>query len=64
MARSTTCKQRMLSRKFFYVLTCEYCVSHYVTAVVLDVTDYKLLFDDWRGFFVTGFSLFGRRAST
>ena len=47
----------MLSRKFFYVLTCEYCFSHYVTAVVLYVTGYKLLFDDWRGFFVAGFSL-------
>jgi hypothetical protein len=56
VAKSTTCK-RMLSRKFFYVLTCEYCVSHYVTAVVLYVTGYKLLFDDWRGFFVAGFSL-------
>jgi hypothetical protein len=47
----------MLSRKFFYVFTCEYCFSHYVTAVVLYVTGYKLLFDDWRGFFVAGFSL-------
>jgi hypothetical protein len=56
VARSRTCK-RMLSRKFFYVLTCEYCFSHYVTAVVLYVTGYKLLFDDWRGFFVAGFSL-------
>jgi hypothetical protein len=47
----------MLSRKFFYVFTCEYCFSHYVSAVVLYVTGYKLLFDDWRGFFVAGFSL-------
>lgn len=47
----------MLSRKFFYVLTCEYCFSHYVTAVVLYITGYTLLFDDWRGFFVAGFSL-------
>jgi hypothetical protein len=47
----------MLSRKFFYLFTCEYCFSHYVTAVVLYVTGYKLLFDDWRGFFVAGFSL-------
>jgi hypothetical protein len=56
VARSRTCK-RMLSRKFFYVFTCEYCFSYYVTAVVLYVTGYKLLFDDWRGFFVAGFSL-------
>jgi hypothetical protein len=56
VARSKLCKQ-LLSRKFFYLFTCEYCLSHYVTAVVLYITGYKLLFDDWRGFFVAGFSL-------
>lgn len=56
VARSKSCK-RMVSRKFFYLFTCEYCFSHYVTGVVLYVTGYKLLFDDWRGFFVAGFSL-------
>jgi hypothetical protein len=56
VARSKSCKQ-LLSRKFFYLFTCEYCFSHYVTAVVLYITGYKLLFDDWRGFFVAGFSL-------
>jgi hypothetical protein len=35
-------------------LTCEYCFSHYVTAFVVYVTGYTLLFDDWRGFFVAG----------
>jgi hypothetical protein len=55
-ARSKSCK-RIVSRKFFYLFTCEYCFSHYVTALVLYVTGYKLLFDDWRGFFVAGFSL-------
>jgi hypothetical protein len=56
VARSKSCK-RLLSRKFFYLFTCEYCFSHYVTALVLYITGYKLLFDDWRGFFVGGFSL-------
>lgn len=36
-------------RKFFYLLTCEYCFSHYVSAAVLFATNFKLLFDDWRG---------------
>jgi hypothetical protein len=49
--------RRLLVRKFFYVCTCEYCFSHYVTAVFLFITDYKLLFDDWRGYLVAGFSL-------
>ena len=44
-------------RKFFYLFTCEYCFSHYITAIMLIITDYKLLFDDWRGYLVAGFAL-------
>jgi len=44
-------------RKFFYLFTCEYCFSHYVTALFLFITQYKLLFDDWRGYLVAGFAL-------
>jgi hypothetical protein len=47
----------LLARKFYYVFTCEYCFSHYVTAVVLAVTRYRLLFDDWRGYVIAGFSI-------
>ena len=36
-------------RKFFYLLTCEYCFSHYVSAAVLLVTGFHLLYSDWRG---------------
>jgi len=39
------------------VFTCEYCFSHYVTVLFLFITRYKLLFDDWRGYLVAGFSL-------
>ena len=53
---SKTCR-RIYERKFFYLFTCEYCFSHYVTAVVLVITRFKLLFPDWRGYFVAGFSL-------
>ena len=45
------------SRKFFYLFTCEYCFSHYVTAFFLFITRYTLLFDDWRGYLIAGFSL-------
>jgi len=48
---------RLYSRKFFYVFTCEYCFSHYVTAFFLFITRYTLLFDDWRGYLISGFSL-------
>jgi hypothetical protein len=44
-------------RKFFYLFTCEYCFSHYVTLLMLCLTDYKLLLDDWRGYVIAGFAL-------
>lgn len=44
-------------RKFFYLFTCEYCFSHYVTILFLFLTKYKLLLDDWRGYVIAGFSL-------
>jgi hypothetical protein len=49
--------KKLLSRKFFYVYTCEYCFSHYVTIFFLIITKYKLLFDDWRGYIIAGFAL-------
>lgn len=47
----------LLGRKFFYVFTCEYCFSHYVTILMLIITHYHLLFDDWKGYLIGGFSL-------
>ena len=47
----------LLSRKFFYLLTCEYCFSHYVTIAFLILCDYKLLLNDWGGYILAGFSL-------
>ena len=44
-------------RKFFYLFTCEYCFSHYVTLFFLFLTGYKLLMDDWRGYLIAWFSL-------
>jgi hypothetical protein len=47
----------ILTRKFFYSFTCEYCFSHYVTIVMLFITDFQLLFGGWRGYLIAGFSL-------
>ncbi|MEO6305236.1 MAG: hypothetical protein ABIP51_18900, partial [Bacteroidia bacterium] len=44
-------------RKFFYLFTCEYCFSHYITAIFLIITKFHLLFDDWRGYLIGGFAL-------
>lgn len=49
--------KRFLTRKFFFIFTCEYCFSHYVVILFLAITRYKLLFNDWRGYLVGGFAL-------
>src|SRR6202451_4076185 len=49
--------KNLMERKFFYLFTCEYCFSHYVTAFFLIITRFKLLYPDWRGYFVAFFSL-------
>src|SRR5919199_1071342 len=54
--RSKTCR-RLIERKFFYLFTCEYCFSHYVTVAFLFITRYKLLYTDWRGYLISGFAL-------
>jgi len=54
--KSEKCRS-LAKRKFFYLFTCEYCFSHYVTAFLLLVTRFKLLYDDWRGYLISFFSL-------
>lgn len=44
-------------RKFCYVWTCEYCFSHWVTLLVLIVTGFQVLFEDWRGYVLAFFLL-------
>jgi hypothetical protein len=50
-------------RKFFYLFTCEYCFSHWVTILFLILSalgpgdGFKLLFPDWRGYVISFFSL-------
>jgi hypothetical protein len=54
--KSERCRN-LFQRKFFYILTCEYCFSHYVTIVVLIATRFRLLIDDWRGYVLAFFTL-------
>jgi hypothetical protein len=56
VGKSKTCKT-LIQRKFFYLFTCEYCFSHYVTILMLVITNYTLLFTDWRGYLIAGFSI-------
>ncbi len=55
--RQSDSNPRFVWRKFFFIPTCEYCFSHYVTIFFLWLTRYKLLFDDWRGYLIGGFAL-------
>jgi hypothetical protein len=47
----------LLTRKFFYLFTCEYCFSHYVTILFLILTGFKLLMTNWVGYVIAGFAL-------
>ena len=49
--------RNILTRKFFYLFTCEYCFSHYVTLAFLLMTDFRFLLDDWRGYVIAFFAL-------
>src|SRR5450432_2094732 len=53
---SKTCRT-IYERKFFYLFTCEYCFSHYVSAIFLAITRFKLLYPDWRGYLISLFAL-------
>ena len=46
-----------IGRKFYYLLTCEYCFSHYVALAFLLLTRYQLLYPGWRGYVIGEFAL-------
>lgn len=50
-------ERNIFVRKFFYVWTCEYCFSHWVTILALLLTGFKLLIDDWRGYVLAFFAI-------
>jgi hypothetical protein len=54
--KSQNCRP-LYQRKFFYLFTCEYCFSHYVTALFLLLTHFQMLYQGWRGFVISEFAL-------
>jgi hypothetical protein len=54
--KSQNCRP-LLARKFFYLFTCEYCFSHYVSLFFLWITRFTLLYTGWRGYLVAWFGL-------
>lgn len=55
--RQSRHRRSLIARKFFYVFTCEYCFSHYVTALFLLLTQFQMLYTGWRGFVISEFAL-------
>jgi hypothetical protein len=54
--KSETCRS-LTQRKFFYLFTCEYCFSHWITLLFIILTNFKLLLPDWRGWIIAFFAL-------
>jgi hypothetical protein len=50
-------RRHIVARKFFYVFTCEYCFSHYVAAVAVGLTGFRLLIDGWPGLLLAWLAL-------
>lgn len=38
---------KIYQRKFFYLLTCEYCFSHYIAAAFIVLCNFRLLVPGW-----------------
>ena len=55
--RQSKANKNIFLRKVFYLFTCEYCFSHYVTIFFLLITGYQLLLPGWRGYLIAGFAL-------
>jgi hypothetical protein len=56
LERSKTARN-IFVRKFFYVWTCEYCFSHWVSLAVILLSGSRLLLDDWKGGVIAFFVL-------
>ncbi len=54
--RSKICES-IVRRKFYYLFTCEYCFSHYISFLFLLLTGYKLLLDSWKGYVLAFFAV-------
>jgi hypothetical protein len=56
VARSKSCKS-LVKRKFFYMLTCEYCFSFYVTIGSVLLAGFYFLLPGWHGIVIAVFSV-------
>ena len=54
--KSKECRH-IFERKFFYLFTCEYCFSHYIALIILLITGFKLVYEDWKGYIISFFAM-------
>jgi len=45
------------ARKLFYLVSCEFCFSHYVSLFFVLLTRFMLLLPDWRGYVIAWLSV-------
>jgi hypothetical protein len=57
LVRQSKESRSILRRKLFYMFTCEYCFSHYVTIVFLAISEYQLYVSGWRGYVLAWFAI-------
>ena len=55
MAERSKRAKSFLFRKLFYMPTCEYCLSHWVSLPLIFLTGFRLIFEDWRGYLLSFF---------
>lgn len=54
--KSRSCRT-LAARKFFYLFTCDYCLTHWVALLFIALTGFRLLIADWRGYVLAFFAL-------
>lgn len=55
--KQVQCAPEWWKRKFFYLFTCHYCFSHYVTVFFVAITGYQLLVSGWPGYVIAFFAV-------
>jgi hypothetical protein len=53
------CAADFLLQKLFYMPTCEFCSSFWVSLIVVLIAEYRIHFDDWRGVALACFVVMG-----
>lgn len=54
--KSQKCRT-IAQRKFFYIATCEFCFSFYVSIAMAGLMHFRLLYEGWGGYLVSVLSL-------